>query len=658
MKWGMLGMQSKIFLVNKEIRKTIMRSIGWVAIVHFLGLIFAVPLEILMTTTGEQRQYIRAESLFYFHFEIQAVLNIGIPVILAVFLFRYLQVKPYSDFMHSLPIKRDRLFHQYALTGMILLILPVLLIAIIISALYIPLNLSEFITWADIFKWLGITIMFNLLVFLAGVFTGMISGISAVQGILTYIFLLLPMGLLVLLAYNLPFYLYGFADRYVMESKVESFSPLVALSQVDYRPLGAIEIIVYCLLIFILYGVSLWVYKNRRLEAVTQSLVFLLLKPIFKYGMTFCTMLLGGLYFGIMEGNTTWLIAGYVIGAILGYFVAEMVLQKSWRIIIHIKELIIYAGAMALLVILFQFDFTQFEKKVPNLSEVERIHLSENYFMYNDANDPFFLTSAENMDLIRRLHKEIVANKNQNKNRVNDSSDHAFFVYELKNGKKLVRDYMIDKKEYAHFYKLIHESEEYKRVTNGIFKVNEEQIEKISIHPYGPTQKKAVIVDPEDLKEAIAVLKDEINTATYEEIIDNRDPHAFIEIMQKNDKTVGLEWRISYKKFEEWLDKKGLLEQAKVTAADISYAYIVDTNDLQINYAQGYSYEELFEQMSKIGRSIKVTDKNRLEESLLNASGFHDGPYMIGYYYKADGSIDIKSFSGEHIPDFVQQYFN
>ncbi|MFE8697363.1 DUF6449 domain-containing protein [Cytobacillus sp. FJAT-53684] len=648
-------MQLKISLVNKEIRKMIMRSVGWVAIVHFLVLIFSVPLEILMTTTGEQRQYIRAESLFSFHYEIQVVLNIGIPVLMAIFLFRFLQVKSYSDFMHSLPIKRERLFHQYALTGIILLIMPVLLITIIVCALYQPLNLAEFFSWADIFKWLGITIMFNLLVFLAGVFTGMISGISAVQGALTYVFLLLPIGLLVLLAYNLPFYLYGFANRYVMESKVEAFSPLVAISQVDYRPLGLIEIIVYCALILILYGLALWVYKNRKLEAVTQSLVFPLLKPIFKYGMTFCSMLLGGLYFGIMEGNTTWLIAGYVIGAILGYLLAEMVLQKSWRIIIHIKGLIIYAGAIALLVILFQFDFTQFEKKVPNLSEVERIHLSNSNYMYSDAEDPFFLTTVENMDLIRRLHKEIIANKS--KNTVTNKSEHAFFVYELKNGKKLVRDYMIDKKEYAHYYKLIHESEEYKRVTNGIFKVNEDQIEKITINPYGSIQKKAVIVDPADLKEAMAVLKDEINTATYEETIDNRDPLAFIEIMQKNDKTVGLEWRISYKKFEEWLDKKGLLEQAKVSATDISYAYIVDANDLEINYAQGYSYEELFEQMSKISHAIKVTDKNRLEESLINATGFHDGPYMIGFYYKADGSIEIKSFTGEHIPDFVQQYF-
>ncbi|WP_313799682.1 DUF6449 domain-containing protein [Cytobacillus sp.] len=647
-------MQSKISLANKEIRKTILRSVGWVTIVHFIGLIIAIPLEILMTTTGEQRQYIRAESLFYFHFEIQAVINIGIPVILAIFLFRFMQVKPFSDFMHSLPIKRDRLFHQYALTGMILLIIPVLLIAFIVSALYNPLNLAEFFTWTDILKWLGITIMFNLLVFLTGVFTGMITGISAIQGILTYIFLLLPTGLLVLLAYNLPFYLYGFADRYVMESKIEAFSPLVALSQVQYRPLGAFEIIVYCLLIFILYGVSLWVYKNRKLEAVTQSLVFPLLKPIFKYGMTFCTMLLGGLYFGIMEGNTAWLIAGYVFGAILGYFVAEMVLQKSWRIIIHIRGLIIYAGVMALLVILFQFDFTQFEKKVPNVSEVERIHLSDNAYSYN-LEDPYFLTTQENMDLIRRLHKEIIYNKNKNVAR--DNGEHAFFVYELKNGKKLVRDYSIDKKEYAHFYKLIHESEEYKRVTNRIFKVKEDQVEKITIHPYGPIRKKAVIVDPSDLKEAITILKNDINSATYEETIDKRDPVASIEIMQKNDKTVEIEWIISYKGFEEWLNKKGLLEQAKVTAADISYAYIVDTKDLQINYAQGYSYEELFEQMGKISHAIKVTDQSRLEESLINSSGYHDGPYMIGYYFKEDGIIDIKSFRTEHVPDFVQQYF-
>lgn len=655
MKWGMLAMQSKISLVNTELGKTIARSVGWVTIVHFLGLFFAIPLEILMTTSEEQREYVRAENLFQFSFETQVVISIAIPVLLAIFLFRFLQVKPYSDFMHSLPVKRAHIFHQYTLTGFILLVIPVLLTGLIVLALYIPLELVDFFTIADIFVWVGITIMLNSFVYMAGVFIGMITGISAVQGVLTYLTLVLPVGLIILLAYNLPFYLYGFPEEYFMESKIESFSPLVALSLLDHSSLGVSEMIAYSFLTIILYGVSLRLYKMRKLEAVSQALVFPLLKPFFKYGATFCTMLLGGMYFGKTQGGTIWILAGYLTGAILGYVIAEMVLQKSWRIIIHLKGLFMYAGVIGVLVVLFQFDFSQYEKKMPAINDIKRVHLSGSYYSLKDSENPYYLSEQDNIELVWRLHKEIIANKHNKIEKSND--ERAFFVYELKNGKKLVRNYSIDKKEYAHFYKLIHESDEYKRMTNEIFRVNEAQVDKISIHPFGPINKKAVIIDPTDLKEAIAILKEEAQTATYEDIIDERDPYSNIEILQRNDKTISLTWPVSYRKFEEWLEMKGLLDQARVHAEDISYALIANKEELQINHADGYSNEDLFKQMSKYGHVLKVTDKAKLETSIVNASGYIDGQYLVGFYYKGDGTIEIKSFSDNHIPEFVKQYF-
>lgn len=657
MKWGMLVMQSKISLINKEIGKTITRSVGWVAIVHFLVLFFSVPLEILMTSSGEQRNYVRAENLFQYNFEIQTFLNIVIPVVLAIFLFRFLQVKPYSDLMHSLPVKRERIYHQYTLTGFFLLVLPVLLNALIVLALYKPLELVDFFPMADIFKWVCITVLFNSLVYMAGVFIGMITGISAVQGVLTYITLLLPIGLIVLLAENLPFYLYGFPEENFMERKIEAFSPLVTLSLLYEMPLGAGEIISYTILAIALYGVSLWVYKMRRLEAVSQALVFPLLKPFFKYGATFCTMLLGGVYFGKTQGGMIWILAGYLSGAILGYFVAEMVLQKSWRIIIHLKGLLIYAGVITLLALLFQFDFSHYEKKVPALNDINRVHLSGSYYTYRDSEKPYYFSEQENIELVKRLHKEIIANKSNNNIKAND--ERAFFVYELKNGKKLVRDYSIDKKEYAHFYKLIHESDEFKRKTNDIFRVKEDQVEKISILPSGPINKKAVIIDPADVKEAIAILKEEANTATYEDTLDERDPYANIEILQRNDKTISLIWPVSYKKFEKWLDKKGLLETARVNAEDISYALIAKKEELPENFVERNTDEEIFKQMNKLGHVLKVTAKADLETSIVNASSYYinDVEYIIAFYYKSDGWIEINSFNEKHTPEFVKLYF-
>ncbi len=647
-------MQSKISFANKEVWKVINRSVGWIAIVHFLVLFFAIPLNMLMNSSEDERKYIWIESLFQYNFEVQYILTIGIPLLMAIFLFRFLQIKPYSDFFHSLPLKRNWIFHHFAIMGLVLLMLPIIIIAIIVLVLYQPLHLVDFLTITDIFTWLGITILFNVLIYLSGVLVGMLSGITAVQGVLTYIALFLPSGFLVLLISNLPFYLYGFPERYFLESKLEVFSPLVAFSLNEQRMLGISEIIIYILLIIVLYGLSIFLYKRRPLEAVSQALVFPLLKPIFKYGATFCTMLLGGMYFGRVNEEAIWMIAGYLFGAVFGYFISEMVLQKSWRIMIHLKGLLIYSGIIVLLALLFKLDFTTYEKTIPAVNEIERIHLSSSPYLYTNNDPTFYLQESENIEVITRLHKEIISNKNKTGKNENNR-EQAFFAYELKNGEKLVRDYKINKKEYAHFYKLIHESDEFKQVTNPILHIKMDEVERITIYPYEPIAKKAVIVDPKELQEAIAILQEEVNSATYEETQDEREPYSSIDIFQSNNKKITLEWRKSYKKFENWLENKGLLNDARINPEDISYALIAHRDDLDIDYSQGYSIEELFNKMESLGQAIKVTDKEKLRICLENGTGYIDGPYIIGFCYKSDGSIDIGSFSSEYIPDFVKQ---
>lgn len=652
MKWGMLAMQSKISLINIEIWKTIVRSVGWIAIIHFLCLFFLVPLEIIMTTTEENRNYFHYENLFQYNFDLQFIITIAVPVLMAIFLFRFLQVKSYSDFIHSLPMKRERIFHQYVLVGLILLIIPVILTTIILLGLYIPLNLADFFSISDIFNWFLITVLYNIIFYLAGVFVAMLTGISAVQGVLTYIALLLPSGLSVLLIYNLPFYLYGFPERFYMQSKVDAFSPLLTFFMISHRKLATIEVVFYLLLIITLFGLSLSLYKARKLESVSQALVFPVLKPFFKYGVTFCTMLLGGMYFGVMERGTAWVVVGYIVGALIGYVIAEMVLQKSWRIIIHLKGLLIYTVFIAILALLFQIDFTFYEKTVPASNEIKRVYLNNYYYESNDTEESSYLQEIENIDLVTRLHKEIIANKNNHVRKRYD--EHAFFVYELKNGKKIIRDYVIDKKEYAHLYKLIQESEEFKRKANRVLQVKAKDVEKISIYPYGPIYKKVVIAEQEKIQEAIATLQDEIYSETYEDTMDERQPYSSIEILLGEKKTVSMDWRVSYKKFEAWLEKNGLIENARINADDISYAYIVKKEDLEINFSRGYSYDELFTQMQENSKSIKITDKEKLKICLENSTSSIDGPYIIGFFYKGERSTDIKSFSGSYVPDFVQ----
>ncbi|KAF0819876.1 MULTISPECIES: DUF6449 domain-containing protein [unclassified Cytobacillus] len=655
MKWGTLDMQSKTSLIKREILKTIFRSVGWVSIVYFLGLFFAIPLDIIMNSSEEQRKFLDIENLYQYNFQLQFILSISVPVILSVFLFRYTQVKQYSDLLHSLPVKRESIFHQYALTGIMLLILPVLLIALIVLFLYQPLNLQDFYSVGEIIKWVGITLLFNMVLYMTGVSVGMLTGLSAVQGVLTYIFLLLPVGLIILVSINLPYYLFGFPDQYYMTSKFEKFSPLITITQMNERTPSSVEAVIYLLLIVCLYFVGLQIYKRRRMEAVSHSLVFPITKPIFKYGVTFCSMLLGGGYFGEMQDGIAWIISGYVFGALIGYAAAEMVLQKSWRVTIHVKGLMIYTAVMAALFVLFQFDLTQYEKSIPRSNEIERVYFSDNFYLYSDADheEPLYLKEYENIDLVRRFHEKLVEDEHRHEHV--SGRDSVFIVYELKNGEKLVRSYSINKREYKPFLKLIYESKEYKMATNEIFQVSSDETAKITITPTGPVTKRVVITDKQELMEAVEILTEEVETASYEELQGDYEPYADIEIYHKDSKKAYMTWNPAYKRFEEWLETKSLLKDAKVNSNDISFALAAKVEDIEINFAAGYSYEEIFEEMTDSRSSIKITDKEKIESILRNSNGSYEGDFIIAFYFDEQRSIDIKWFTEKTVPNFIKK---
>ncbi len=140
-------MPSKTSLFNKEIFLQIVRSTGWISLIYFLGLLFSLPIRILMIYT-ENNTYKRTpemvESLFQYDLHIQVILFVAIPILMSIFLFRFLQVKQSAEFMHSLPIKREKIYHQYTLSGIIGLVLPVILVTIILLIMHSILDLNSY----------------------------------------------------------------------------------------------------------------------------------------------------------------------------------------------------------------------------------------------------------------------------------------------------------------------------------------------------------------------------------------------------------------------------------------------------------------------------------------------------------------------------------
>ena len=119
-----------------------------------------------------------------------------IPVLTAILLFRYIQSKKSVDMIHCLPIKRVKLYDNHIFIGILILVVPVLITALSALLLKEALNLNNYrfhFTVKTVASWTGRTILFNIVIFLSSVLVGMFTGLSSAQGILTYIFLFLPM---------------------------------------------------------------------------------------------------------------------------------------------------------------------------------------------------------------------------------------------------------------------------------------------------------------------------------------------------------------------------------------------------------------------------------------------------------------------------------
>jgi ABC-2 type transport system permease protein len=656
-------MPSKMSLWNKEISLQIGRNIGWISIIYFLGLLFALPINMLMMYSGDEIfDHMEVNNLFEYHLDIQIGLLVIIPILLAVFLFRFLHVKQAADLMHSLPLKREKIFHHYAVIGMVFLILPIVIISILILFIHSALDLQSFFEAKDVFYWAGITILMNLILFTSGVFIAMMTGISVVHAVLSYIFLLFPVGMTLLLFHNLQIFLYGFPSIYFLNSELEKMSPITYTTILNSRPFHWNDIVIYAVLIVILYGLSLFFYKKRKPESAAEAMAFPALRYIFKYGVTFCTMLMGGMYFNEVQfASLGWTIFGYAFGAIFGYFFAEMVLQKTWRISVRVKGLAIYTVVIVILVIGIQ-TLGVYENRIPEQSEIKSVLMTNDIYIYKNQNEsydylftPTPMKKKESIKHVVNLHEQILKDKKINQRKEKGPKEDVFLVYELENGKKVIRQYNVNKSLYGDLFKPIYESEEYKLNSNEIFNVNEKEVEQISISVNGPISKRVTISEPGDVKEVLGLLREDLLAESYEDSQYFQSGGSSIEFhMDTRDHFMNMEFKPSYLKFTEWLKNKELLDQARVTSDDISHVLVAKGDAFD-----WYDKEPEIKEIEQSGDVLKFTDKEQIELSL-NHTGWgwnSNKDYVAVFYYEIGDYSEVLFFDEEHAPDFIKAHF-
>ncbi len=697
MKWGIMVMKSKTSFINLGILRNDFKSFGWIGAAYLGALLLSIPLKILMmysqTDNASMDGVYRYLQIFLFNQNsspLQLMLLILVPVLTGLLLFRYMQTSPAADMAHSLPIKRDTLYNTHITAGIIFLFVPLIITALVSWAVIAGLGI-ETVSGLHILTWLGISLLFNLLFFMTSVATGMITGMSAVQGVLTYILLLLPTGLLELLLHNMKMYTHGFAYEYYSYNM--NFSPLLRILDIPSYTLQAAEIIAYLLICIALYWAGRYFYQRRQLEAAGNAITFDLLSPIFKYGVTFCTMLMFGSYFyGTQNASMGWTFIGYFLGSILAYFLCEILLNKSLHVF---KPKILKGyGAYSLIIIMLiaglHIDFAGYEKRLPVLADVESIYMDNSFYslheknrprvIYPENNNPYFenrldrpmpvITEADNIANIYSLHQQIIANKGAEKGTLFSDNrklqyERVCLAYNLKNGQRVYREYSITTPMYAKTLKPIYEAREYKALHNEILRIDPAMINQIKIN-VRETTKNVKLVTPEQIRQAIDALQRDTLNQTYEEMTSNRPVWADIEMLigdQQRYAGYNLSWNKSFVNFEEWLKKNGLYNQARIIPGeDIAYA-IVERNPANIGKDMAKSrvkviptLQLLIQDLEKEPGILKITNQDQLEICLRNYTSAEQPTYNMFFVLK-NGNILSGGFSEADAPGFVKEHF-
>lgn len=679
-------MKLKTSFINTGILLNDLKRFTWIGAGYLLILLSIVPLKIFMLYSRAQDFQINDTTAYLriFQFDpynpIQVMVLIIVPVVTGLLLFRYLQDGRAADMAHALPVRRETLYSTHVAAGIIFLFVPLLLTALVSWALVAGLGI-EGVKGSNILTWLSNSLLINLLFFICSVAVGMVTGMTTMQGVLSYILLLLPSGLSVLLLHNLNQYIYGFALDYYFP-KIEKLSPLIRFTEISRNPFQSGEIAIYLGISIVLYFVGRSLYLRRNIETAGSAISFEVLRPVFKYSATFCFMLLLGSYFNAAQDSMAWTYFGYFIGSLLAYFLIEILLNKSLQVFQgrQIRGYVIYALVMVVLLGLSHFDWTGYEKRLPEISEIKSVYMDHSFYpltyepavmpadapanYYADAPIKAIFTDQDSIARIYALHRQIIANRSDNKesslSKSTRNTQHICLAYELVDGKRIYRQYRIAMPDYADSLKPIYESREYKELHNTVFTVNPSEVEFIEITGY-ESNKYLRLIDPESIAQAFTALQSDIYNETYEEMINTngKPPWATVNIHVKN-RSFGQDWKKSHANFAQWLKDTGNYERARLLpVVDITCAFIdraAAINEEDSERPQSKTRQLDIAALEEKPGILKITGTEQLEWCLRQ---YHRNSEQAAYevFFVLNNGGVISGFLEADAPAFILEHF-
>ena len=462
-----------------------------------------------------------------------------LPVLVSILLFKYTNEEKSSSFIHGLPISKRKLYITNILTGIVMYVIPFLLNVIIILLLNIG-EMGKYLQFADIMKWFGVCMLYNTIFFAFATFIGTFCASKISHGILTYILMYAPVGILVLTSAFIEDILYGFKG---FSNNLEEFTKLPFIKIIeDFREMSSyylsqtIEfetstIIIYITSIIVMLVLGYFIYKKRKLEITKEFIAFKGIRSFVKYAATFLVNLLSYMYFYniIGEHNIRTLFASFII-TLIAYLIIEMILKKTYKVFKSIIGFIVYAVIVTIGFVILNTGAFGYETRIPKAEDVQEVDFSL-------SNDTINFKEKQNIENVIDFQQKLINEKKK-------GYTEYTLEYKLKNGRKITRKYNINNSLYKEELNKILTSDEY--YEGKIRQIQDaKKIKRITININYKEQysTKAITVKDEDKEEFLENIIEDIKNrkATI------NDNEYVSEIARASDKIRSIYVRIELK---------------------------------------------------------------------------------------------------------------
>ena len=302
----------------------------------------------------------------------------------------------------------------------------------------------------------GVCLFFYSFACFCAMFTGQLLALPVFYAILNW----LAMVVNFLVTALMEQFFYGYQANY-LPAWVEFLTPVSLLRQACYwgvrdvhgdgalvRGLAAPQFVALYAGIGVVFALlALWVYRGRQVESAGDVVSVPLVRPVFKYGVALCSGLCLGVFTTQILGwyntdSTPVLVVCVLLWTAAGYFAAEMLLKKSFRVLRAWKGCAAAVAVMAFLCAVCVFDLFGVVTRVPDPDRVVSMAVDTSLgYPGSDSQLNLVTSDREIIQQVTELHRAMVDERDRQGREAGDDYIALSVTYTLDNGSTLQRQY-------------------------------------------------------------------------------------------------------------------------------------------------------------------------------------------------------------------------